>query len=69
MHAAIQGGMKDEAARKEAERELQAELSQLVAKVNVTIVTEEAALARIREILQELDGLRGIGPNESDQGP
>jgi len=61
--------MKDDASKKEAERALQAELSRLMAKVKLTMDTEEVALARIRQILQELDTLQGVGPDESDVGP
>jgi hypothetical protein len=50
-------------------RELQAELSQLVRKVKATIDTEEAALVRMREILQMLDEINGVPETPSADPP
>jgi hypothetical protein len=56
--------MKKDPAKAEAERSLQAELSQLVAQVKATVDKEERALVRIREILEELDAMRKASEGE-----
>ncbi len=61
--------MKENTAKAEAERLLQAELRSLVAQVKSTIDKEEAALARIRQVLQELDALNEKPAENPDQSP
>jgi hypothetical protein len=56
-------------ARAEAERLLHEELKTLVAQVKATIDKEEAAWARIRDVLRELDALKDSPPSDSPESP
>jgi hypothetical protein len=57
--------MKDKASKAaEAKRLLQDELSKLVKQVKATVDKEEAALARIHEVLKELDALEETPPEK-----